>query len=210
MQINSEKLRRYIQKNQTKSMKGAPLPMHIIAFIYKLLGRKTIAKLLVSTDECNSCAHCEKLCPHNAIVMKNGIPKRTSHCKGCFMCVYACPKQAFEVPMITIFGALALLFLPFDKWIIQIFNLPIKSNMLSIKYQLIALVLWGIGYAISVFLFEKAVSIASHFTFFKKIGNLSRIKKMRKMLNPLLYFPVLYSSEEVKNTNKHVGFRTLF
>ncbi len=47
-------------------------------------------------DTCNSCRICEKICPVQNIVMKDGKPAWQSHCEQCFACLQWCPEEAIQ------------------------------------------------------------------------------------------------------------------
>lgn len=48
------------------------------------------------SDACISCGKCEKLCPLNNIVLKDGKPTWGGNCTHCMACINSCPKQAIE------------------------------------------------------------------------------------------------------------------
>ena len=45
---------------------------------------------------CNGCSICEKVCPVDAIQMKNGKPHFTSKCEHCQACLNLCPLRAIQ------------------------------------------------------------------------------------------------------------------
>ncbi|MBW9152909.1 EFR1 family ferrodoxin [Clostridium estertheticum] len=50
-----------------------------------------------STDNnCISCGLCEKICPVQNIVLKNGNPVWLHKCEQCFRCINLCPKQSIQ------------------------------------------------------------------------------------------------------------------
>ncbi len=63
---------------------------------------KTFYKLFVKSKSfeadgrCISCGKCERLCPMNAIVMKDGKPQWGESCTHCMACISHCPTQAIE------------------------------------------------------------------------------------------------------------------
>ncbi|MBK5722298.1 EFR1 family ferrodoxin [Dysgonomonas sp. Marseille-P4677] len=62
--------------------------------IYKY-GRKT--KHFYTTDDCNGCKLCEKICPVNIIASHNGKPKWTAdRCVQCLACLHRCPQKAIQ------------------------------------------------------------------------------------------------------------------
>lgn len=105
--------------------------------------------------------------------------------------MYSCPKQAFELPMSSLAGAFILLFLPYDEWILKLISYDIPANKMTFTYQTGAFILWCIGYAIAVFVLDKLVFGLSTLHVFKKIGEISFVKKIRNKLHPALIFPIL-------------------
>ena len=185
----SQRLQQYALESQTRSMKGASAFTKILSVLYRLLGRKILAKSLVCSNRCDGCGRCVQACPHQALAVSHDNVHRSKKCRGCFLCVYSCPKRAFEMPVVSLVGACLLLFLPFDTWIIKLFNLGIVPDRLSIKYQFIALFLWGAGYVISVFVFEKIVYLLNMLPICKRMGATPWIRRMRDKINPTVIFP---------------------
>jgi ferredoxin len=49
-----------------------------------------------SSDSCNGCGICKKICPVNNIEIIDGKPKWNNSCEQCFACLQWCPKEAIE------------------------------------------------------------------------------------------------------------------
>ena len=49
-----------------------------------------------TTDACNRCGKCAKVCPLNNITMSDSGPTRHGHCADCLACYHHCPKRAIE------------------------------------------------------------------------------------------------------------------
>lgn len=47
-------------------------------------------------DSCTGCGLCEKRCPVNNIVLKNGKPEWNHNCELCLSCLQSCPKKAIN------------------------------------------------------------------------------------------------------------------
>lgn len=184
------KLQQYIIDTQTVPLNGAPIFIKILAFAYKLLGRKLTAKLLVASNQCNACDVCVKKCPNNAITLWLGNPHRSKKCKGCLYCVYVCPKCAVELPISVLLGSFLLIFLPYDEWIVQLIPSDLISNLSGVIHSIFLFFLWCIGYAIAVYFFNKIGFLLHMIPFVKKIGAIPFVKKIRYKIHPALIFPI--------------------
>jgi len=74
-----------------------PLPRLVTGAVYPLYkyGRKT-GKFTVN-DNCTGCGLCEKICPRQAIKLKNGSPVWTvPQCEICLGCLHRCPAAAIN------------------------------------------------------------------------------------------------------------------
>ena len=47
-----------------------------------------------STDLCNGCRRCERICPTNNIVLVDKRPKWGSKCTSCLACFHICPMKS--------------------------------------------------------------------------------------------------------------------
>ena len=54
------------------------------------------------SDECTSCSLCEKLCPTNSIIIKDGKPVWGKDCTHCMACINACPSKAIEYKNVSV------------------------------------------------------------------------------------------------------------
>jgi Pyruvate/2-oxoacid:ferredoxin oxidoreductase delta subunit len=187
--IFRQKLQQFQRDNQTLPLGNTSFFKKIIVLIYKLLGRKIIGRLLISSSQCNSCHRCESVCPNHAIRFTLNNPRRNKKCKGCLLCVHQCPRNAIEIPLVRLFGAFALIFLPFDQWIGKLFSFSFSS--MNIKDQLLSLALWFVGYAIAVVLLEEITFFLNMIPMIKRIGEIPFIKKLRSEIHPALIFPVM-------------------
>lgn len=185
-----KRVQSYIIETQTYSFKEGPAYMRVLAFIYKLLGRKLLARLLITTNDCKTCKVCSKICPHQAIEYVFNNPLRNKKCKGCLMCVYHCPNRAIELPLSILVGAFLFLFIPYEKIILNLlpFDLPSIPYVLDL---LLSLVLWSIGYVITIYIFRKLSFLISTLPFSKKIKENPFIKNIHQKIHPLHVFPVL-------------------
>ena len=57
---------------------------------------------VVDPDKCNGCGICERVCPYDAIHLKevSGVIKaqnRPASCKGCGLCAASCPSKAVDM-----------------------------------------------------------------------------------------------------------------
>lgn len=69
--------------------------------IYPSFIKYTFKTKFYTTDTCNHCGLCAKLCPMNNITIKNGIPVWSEKCVQCLACIHRCPQRAIEYGNIT-------------------------------------------------------------------------------------------------------------
>lgn len=69
-----------------------------IALGYYFYGRYVLSKTFIATNDCNLCGLCDKECPVNAIIIKDGLPYWTYKCESCMHCMNICPQRAIETP----------------------------------------------------------------------------------------------------------------
>lgn len=186
----SRRLQQFILDTQTLPMKDAPAYLKVLAFVYKLLGRKLVAKLLVASNRCDGCKICVEKCPNHAMGFWFKNPRRNRHCKGCLLCVYYCPKRAFELPIGRLLGAFLLIFLPFDNWMLPWFPDGFVAAMPYAIKEVFLFLLWCIGYAVSVYVLGKIGFLLNTFPLVKKIGAIPAIKRMRHKIHPAMVFPI--------------------
>jgi len=53
-------------------------------------------KKYFSTDQCNGCGKCVRVCPLKNITLKNGRPKWNGNCTQCMACYQYCPMNAVQ------------------------------------------------------------------------------------------------------------------
>jgi Pyruvate/2-oxoacid:ferredoxin oxidoreductase delta subunit len=201
------KLQQFIINTQTLNLKNAPFLKRLLAFIYKLLGRKLIAKSMISSTHCKGCTLCAEVCPNHAVTFRLKNPYRNRRCKGCLVCAYRCPQRAVELPLASLAGAFLLIWLPYDEWIIKLFALDFFPDTASFGYLLFSFLLWCLGYVMVVFVFDKVMFLLSTLSVSKKIGKIPVVKKVRKYIHPGSIFPVLLPryNQPVQNINTNLS-----
>ena len=177
-------------ESQTYSLKNAPIYIKLLAFIYKLLGRKFVAKLFITSKECTGCMLCSKTCPNQAINFRLNNPRRNNRCKGCLLCVYLCPNHAIELPLSILIGAFLLLFLPYDAFFKQLLSLHF-SSIPKFLDMLVSFLLWSICYVVVIFIFGKISFLFSTLPIVKIFRETSFIKKIYCKIHPVRIFPII-------------------
>ena len=69
-------------------------PFSVLVSMLFSIGIKVFYKWYRVNSSCDGCALCEKLCPVNAVIMKQGRPVFTKKCEHCQGCIHWCPKNA--------------------------------------------------------------------------------------------------------------------
>ena len=64
-----------------------------VLFLFSL-GVKIFYKMYKVASSCNGCGICCKICPVNAVIMKDGKPVFTKGCEHCQSCVNICPQRS--------------------------------------------------------------------------------------------------------------------
>jgi len=80
---------------------------------YHTFGRRSIGKMFVASQKCNSCGSCARTCPAGAIRMVRGRPRWNWQCEGCHRCINTCPQGAIEGSALRALTGIALLFVPY-------------------------------------------------------------------------------------------------
>ena len=60
------------------------------------------SKKFLTTDSCDGCGQCSKLCPLNNIEIENGKPHWGNTCTHCMACIASCPQKAIEYGKVTV------------------------------------------------------------------------------------------------------------
>jgi Pyruvate/2-oxoacid:ferredoxin oxidoreductase delta subunit len=77
------------------------------------VGRRSIGKMFVASQKCNSCGSCARTCPAGAIRMERHRPRWNYQCEGCHRCINTCPQGAIEGSALRALTMIALLFVPY-------------------------------------------------------------------------------------------------
>jgi len=59
--------------------------------------KKKMKKLTISVRKCAGCSYCKLNCPRDAIIVEDGIARKTRACNFCGSCVWVCPVQAITL-----------------------------------------------------------------------------------------------------------------
>ncbi len=84
-----------IKEQKTNTPHRRRMGMLFIAKLFRLV-RGLFALSYRIDKSCNGCAVCQKVCPANAIKMKNEKPKFNTKCEHCQACLNFCPKKAIK------------------------------------------------------------------------------------------------------------------
>lgn len=88
--------------NKGKTIKIPRKPF--LSLIFKGFYRKwrsevnTISDNFKASETCKGCGICEKVCPGDNIVIKEGKPQWQSRCEDCMACIQNCPSESIQIP----------------------------------------------------------------------------------------------------------------
>jgi Pyruvate/2-oxoacid:ferredoxin oxidoreductase delta subunit len=119
-----------------KGLISLPIDLIIspISVGYYFFGRFALAKTFVADSHCTGCKRCEKECPVQAILMKNGRPFWTRKCESCMHCMNRCPGKAIQTPHLFVVLIWWLVFSVIPVYLVHIFASP--GNFLSTHFTL--------------------------------------------------------------------------
>lgn len=69
----------------------ARLLVGIVGALFRLGGRRVLARLLVADETCTGCGYCVRACPVKAIRLRKGEVRWSLRCVACNRCVNVCP-----------------------------------------------------------------------------------------------------------------------
>lgn len=121
-----------------------------LSFMYLVMGRFMLAKLMYASERCNGCGICARDCPVHAIRLRGNPPRPywSFSCESCMRCRNYCPTQAVEasyslgaaltylasVPaMATLLGVVAGRWLP-KRWL----DSKVVSFVIEYPYKLLS------------------------------------------------------------------------
>lgn len=93
----ARKIARIISSSGSRHERGNPL-------VTKMIAQREYPKWLnglSTTDACNACGICERVCPVKNVRLQNGTPQWQHTCQQCMVCIQYCPKEAIQYKEIT-------------------------------------------------------------------------------------------------------------
>ena len=69
----------------------------LLKFLKQVLLKGTGSLAFTSSEDCNGCGICERICPMDNVEMVDDRPVWSDNCAGCFACLNWCPKEAISL-----------------------------------------------------------------------------------------------------------------
>jgi len=100
LNISKKELEKIVEgiKSNKKGDFAEHSPFSILSFfVYKIYGMYRKTKKFNINEKCTNCGQCERICPSQAIHIKERTPKWVKEkCSHCTACINRCPSQAIE------------------------------------------------------------------------------------------------------------------
>jgi ferredoxin len=71
-------------------------------WLYRLVGRPTLALLFAADEGCDGCGLCAARCPAGALSLGRKRPRWSYACEGCERCMNGCPKGAIQTSLLRV------------------------------------------------------------------------------------------------------------
>lgn len=82
----------YLKTGAVKTMLG-----YLVGPLFRLFGRRLLGLGFIADKACNGCTYCQRTCPFDSIVMKQGLPRWKLSCNACNRCINRCPQKAIQL-----------------------------------------------------------------------------------------------------------------
>ena len=80
------------------------------------MGQFILSKLFFTSNQCNGCGVCQKICPKQAITIIWNRPYWKYSCDSCMACMNYCPQEAIQVSPFSILLFSYIFSLPVTTW----------------------------------------------------------------------------------------------
>lgn len=100
----AKKIAQIVSSSGSRRERGNPLVTKTIAqreYPKWVNGLSTADEGFWTTDACNACGTCEKVCPVKNIRLEDGTPQWQHTCQQCMACIQYCPKEAIQYKKVT-------------------------------------------------------------------------------------------------------------
>ncbi|MCG8570148.1 MAG: EFR1 family ferrodoxin [Spirochaetes bacterium] len=164
---------------------------YLLGLLYLTIGSKTIGKLFLIDNDCNSCKVCLKSCPTGAIKFFKQKPYWSLKCSGCLRCFNICPKFSINISIIRVVMLIliSVLIIPLTVmwylWVEKNLSLAgveglsfiIKSGFFRVTFGIF---IYGLLSFVALLMIDKILLLIERIPFLKQLVGFTYSKKFKR------------------------------
>jgi NAD-dependent dihydropyrimidine dehydrogenase PreA subunit len=148
--------------------------------LFRIFGRRGMAKLYVADERCNRCGLCVSQCPVHAVRLVRGRPRWSYNCESCQRCINICPKQAIQTSWPRLIAETVLTFIPVPFLVWRLGPHP----WIPVRPILIEVLLWIGVYAAVTWLLDVLLFLLELIPGVRRLFHWNLTRSFRRYLEP--------------------------